>query len=112
MTVLTLEQAAPRLGVVAPEPCGDALHWEPVFIPDGSTQTLGEMMPDQKLRCTGTAGACAQAQLSGRLKRRSIAQDDHDLRGGHSFVIAVARRVRVLLVDEYLQVGITAGEDR
>ena len=47
-------------GVIAPEPRGSALHWEPVFIPDGFTETLGEMTPDQKLRCSGTAKACAE----------------------------------------------------
>ena len=48
-------------GVIAPERRGDGgIHWEPVFIPDGLTQTLGEMAQDQKLRWSGTAKAYAQ----------------------------------------------------
>lgn len=48
-------------GDIAPERRGDGgIHWDPVFIPDGLTQTLGEMAQDQRLRWSGTAKAHAQ----------------------------------------------------
>lgn len=37
-------------GVIAPEKRGPrGMHWEPMFIPDGHTKTLGEMRTDERL---------------------------------------------------------------
>ncbi|MHA7629371.1 non-canonical purine NTP pyrophosphatase [Corallococcus sp. M7] len=53
-------------GTIALERRGDqGIHWEPVFIPDGQSRTIGEMTLEEKL--TFGAGAQAYAQLRARL---------------------------------------------
>lgn len=45
-------------GVIAEEPRGDqGIHWDPVFIPDGATETMGEMTPERRLAAFGESGA-------------------------------------------------------
>jgi XTP/dITP diphosphohydrolase len=44
------------------------IHWEPVFIPDGHSKTLGEMTLDEKLACSGSAQAYAQLRRALRIR--------------------------------------------
>lgn len=36
------------------------IHWDPIFIPDGQTRTLGEMTRPERLACFGDRGAVAR----------------------------------------------------
>ncbi|NNC21179.1 non-canonical purine NTP pyrophosphatase [Corallococcus exiguus] len=48
-------------GTIALERRGDqGIHWEPVFIPDGQSRTIGEMALDEKLAFGANAQAYAQ----------------------------------------------------
>ncbi len=48
-------------GQIAPEVRGaGGIHWDPIFIPDGHTQTLGEMDRPDRLACLGAPGAVVQ----------------------------------------------------
>lgn len=45
-------------GRIAPQARGTGgIHWDPIFIPDGQTRTLGEMTRPQRLACFGDPGA-------------------------------------------------------
>jgi XTP/dITP diphosphohydrolase len=47
-------------GTLADAPRGTGgLHWEPIFVPDGQTQTLGEMSRAQRLAESASAAAFA-----------------------------------------------------
>jgi XTP/dITP diphosphohydrolase len=47
-------------GRIADERKGDGIHWEPVFIPDGQSKTMGQMTLDERLACSGNAKAYGQ----------------------------------------------------
>lgn len=52
-------------GTIAPSPRGlRGIHWEPVFIPDGQTRTLGEMEPREKLLHSASAKAYEQLRTA------------------------------------------------
>ncbi|HEX8702091.1 MAG TPA: non-canonical purine NTP pyrophosphatase [Myxococcaceae bacterium] len=55
-------------GVIAPRSKGEGIHWEPVFIPDGHSKTLGEMTLDEKLACSASAQAYAQLRRALRIR--------------------------------------------
>jgi XTP/dITP diphosphohydrolase len=47
-------------GTIADAPRGTGgLHWEPIFVPDGQTRTLGEMSRAERLAASASAQAFA-----------------------------------------------------
>ncbi len=49
---------------------GSGIHWEPVFIPEGQSKTMGEMSIDEKLAISASAKAYKQFRSAvGRLLR-------------------------------------------
>lgn len=52
-------------GSISTEPRGSGgIHWDPVFIPDESSQTMGEMDPARRLTVLGDTGAVAKLRHS------------------------------------------------
>jgi len=46
------------VGTIADSPRGaGGIHWDPVFIPDGESMTMGEMHPERRLEFFANAGA-------------------------------------------------------
>jgi XTP/dITP diphosphohydrolase len=54
-------------GTIAPRSKGQGIHWEPVFIPDGHSKTLGQMTLEEKLACSASAQAYAQLRRALRI---------------------------------------------
>jgi XTP/dITP diphosphohydrolase len=55
-------------GTIADAPRGDGgIYWEPAFVPDGHTRTLGEMTRDERLATSASAQAFAALRVDLRI---------------------------------------------